>query len=160
MSAIVGYSRDIVRLFPRLRSGRGLRNVFEEVEPDVFAMDTDDHGACVFTYRRHGRMYCCLHTVALALHLEVGLLKPSACVLWPLAAADDGSVISVHPDALDFPCNTAKSGPRGEVDGALTHAIGVVFGADVRLAVEQAAREGRTIIELSRPSVRQERGPF
>jgi len=153
MAAIIGCSRDIVGMYPHLRCGGELRNVFEEVEPGVFALDTDDDGLCVFAYRKRGKLLCCLHTVALALGLEVHLLKPAVCVFWPLAVAEDGSAMTVHEDALSFPCNTAVSRSNGELDGTLARAIEVAFGRDARLTVEQAARRGRTRIEFLRPSV-------
>ena len=150
MAAIVGYSKDIVRLHPYLGCGDGLNNVFEEVEPGIFALDTDDNGTCVFAYRRKGRLLCSLHSTAVALGLEVQHLKPKSCLLWPLMAAEDGSTVTIHDNALNFPCNTAESRPKRKVDVSLSKSIELVFGVKARRLVEKAAREGRSHIVISR----------
>ena len=90
MDRVVGFMPMASEFSDGLMSGGSLRNVFEELEPALFAIDEGESGICVFGY--HGardEVLCSLHSVAMQRNYKPEEVKPRDCVLWPLALSED-----------------------------------------------------------------------
>jgi hypothetical protein len=139
LERIIGRMPDAAKLCPQLRSPDGLRNVFEELEADLYAIDTDDAGLCVFAYHRAGQgIRCALHAVAAARNLPLITVKPSACILWPLALAGDTPVwLTVQSDAFSFPCNRRRIASQRRLDSGIADCIQAVFGESLLAKIRE-----------------------
>ena len=111
---ITGMIPESSRFARQLRDADGeYENPFERVERGIYALDTDEHGRCIFAYRDpEGAIRCSIHSAALKLGLEPYTTKPFVCTLWPLALTeDDPPVLTVQEDAYRFPCNRELGAP-------------------------------------------------
>ncbi len=100
MDRIIEVLPAAARLCPHLKSGKGFDNVFDEVEPGVYAIDTTEDGLCLFAYVFRNKYRCSLHTVALERGLPLGKVKPKACLLWPMTFSEGEELLSLTEDAL------------------------------------------------------------
>lgn len=149
MQRIVGVMPLASEHARHLRTGNGYRNVFDEIEPDLLLLDTDDSDLCFFTYRSKGARLCSLHTVALNLDRKPVDIKPQACSLWPLAIADTTPpTLSVQNDAARFSCNRFRKLPSRRLDAGVEEILAMVFGAEFLEAVRTALSESSS---LTRP---------
>ena len=140
--------RRIAGMIPESsRFARGLRdadgtyeNPFEPVEPGLYALDTDEHGRCVFAYRdRQGVVRCSIHSAALKLGLEPYTTKPFVCTLWPLALTDDHPpVLTVQEDAYRFPCNRQLRVPGHALTPEVALIMDRLFGPEFLQALNAA----------------------
>ena len=148
MERIVGHLPPSAVFCPHLKTKDGYDNVFEQVENDLFLIDTTDADLCVFAYHRHQETRCALHSVALSLGLPINMVKPEACLLWPLAlSATAPYTLSIHVDAFQFKCNVAR--PRQKSLHTSTHdIITTVFGPRFARDVTHAVLRGLSSIEL------------
>ncbi|HHP7236371.1 MAG TPA: hypothetical protein ACFCUC_17200 [Desulfobacterales bacterium] len=139
MQTIVGYMPLASQLARHLCSGNRYRNVFEEIDTDLLAIDTDDQDLCLFAYRSDRGTLCVLHSVAERLGRLPVEIKPQSCTLWPLAmAAARPAILSVQTDAERFACNRIRSTPARNPDAGIEEILRMVFGEDFLRSVRRA----------------------
>jgi hypothetical protein len=139
---------EAAKFCPHLLTAGGYDNVFDEEEPGLYSIDTNEDGLCLFAYRSDGRIRCSLHTAAATLGLPLEQVKPKVCMLWPLHFSDGDEVLGMISDAFRFSCNQRRApGPR-ELSPDFVEAIERVYGegcgAQVKLAAENGER--RTLL--------------
>jgi hypothetical protein len=152
MKRIIKYLPEAAKLCPHLQTAGGYDNVFEEEEPGLYSIDTDEDGLCLFAYRKDSRTHCSLHTLAKTLGLPLENVKPKVCLLWPLHFSDGDEVLAMISDAFLFTCNArrppgSKMLSPGFVE-ALERVYGEGFGEEARQAAENGER--RRIIATRR----------
>ena len=129
MDRVVGFMPMASEFADGLMSGGSFRNVFEELEPGLFAIDEGDSGFCVFGY--HGakdEVLCSLHSVAMQRNYKPEEVKPRGCVLWPLALSEDKPLsLSVDSEAFLFPCNKQRDG-ASTLDPGIADIIKKLYG--------------------------------
>lgn len=139
LERITAYIPAASELAHDLRCESGFENIFDETEDDLYSIDTDEDDLCVFAYSGvKNSVLCSLHTVALALELPPGEVKPLSCATWPLAVSyNKPHILSVAEDAFDFPCNTKKT--KSLLDYGIAGIIKDVYGEEFFKAVEDAS---------------------
>lgn len=129
MDRIVGFMPMASEYSDGLMSGESFGNVFEELEPGLYAIDEGELGVCVFGY--HGakdEVLCSLHAAAMQRNYKPEEAKPRGCVLWPLAMSEDKPLsLSVDSDAFLFPCNKQREG-ASTLDPDIADIIKKLFG--------------------------------
>ena len=129
MDRVVGFMPMASEFSDGLMSGSSFRNVFEELEPGLYAIDEGESGVCVFGY--HGakdEVLCSLHSVAMKRNYKPEEVKPRGCVLWPLAVSEDKPLsLSVDSEAFLFPCNKQREGASA-LDPGIADIIEKLFG--------------------------------
>lgn len=139
METIVGSMPLAAAYAPRLRSGNGYRNVFDETDTDVLVIDTDDNDLCLFAYRSTGGTLCALHSVAERLGRLPVEIKPEACTLWPLALASTRpATLSIQADAHRFACNRIRKTPSRKLDAGIAEILRMVFGEEFLGGIRRA----------------------
>jgi hypothetical protein len=105
---------ELAALAPRLREGRGYRDVFVE-DPPGYVVDHDEQRGCPFLVHTRTRSLCAIHSVALASGRRVAAVKPAACRHWPVTLEADGPRVRVlvQPAARGFGCVA----PRRQLPG-------------------------------------------
>lgn len=129
-SVIDGMLPFVSFYLPGIRVPGGFANLFEPVEPGLYAIEQDDQDICRFAYRASGALLCSLHRAALDIGLEPARVKPRACALWPLSLSHRNGrlVLSVDRSAESFPCVRLVSPPRLKPCPAVDHIIRTMFG--------------------------------
>jgi len=152
LERIIRVLPEAARFCPHLEIGDGYDNIFDEVEPGLFVIDTDDEGLCLLAYRPGGKVRCSLHAAAEALGFSSELVKPKACLLWPMNFSEGKEVLSLVDDALAFRCNTLRQGRSRYLSPALAKAVDAVYGKGKAGLLEQEAARGilRTIVSCRR----------
>lgn len=137
---------------PHLSAAGGYDNVFEQEEPGLYSIDTNEDGLCLFAYWRHQRIHCSLHRVALKLGVPMEQVKPKVCLLWPLHFSDGDEVLAVADDALQFACNVRTEPGSRRLAAGFAEAIDSVYGDGCGAQVTAAARNGerRTLLIVRR----------
>lgn len=137
---------------PHLKTSEGYDNLFDEVEPGLFAIDTDDDGLCLFAFRSGRKVRCSLHAAGAALGLPPEQVKPKACLLWPMNFSEGKEVLSLVGDAPAFHCNTLRQGRSRKLSPAFVKAAEGVYGTGVGERLEQEAATGalRTTVSCRR----------
>jgi hypothetical protein len=92
--AIDSLMDELARLVPRLRDGRGYRNVFVD-DPPGYVVDHDERRGCPFLVHTRTRSLCAIHSVALATGRRVAAVKPAACRHWPVTLEPERGRIRV-----------------------------------------------------------------
>lgn len=151
LNEIIQVLPDVVKLCPHLRTPNGYDNVFEEVEPGLYAIDTTEDGLCVFAFLSDYTIRCSLHTVGLTLGLPLAKVKPKACLLWPLSFSECDEVLSLSDDALSFRCNSRRRNPSRRISPRLVEAIRLIYGEVFRTQLEEKADRGVQRTMLPRP---------
>jgi hypothetical protein len=148
MKRIIKVLPEAAKFCPNLLTAGGYDNVFEEEEPGLFSIDTNEDGLCVFAYWSHGRTHCSLHTVAVMLGLPLEQVKPKVCMLWPMHFSDGDEVLAMINDAFLFNCNTRKAPKSRSLSPGFVEAIERVYGEGCGSQVMQAAENGdrRTLL--------------
>jgi hypothetical protein len=143
---------EAARFCPHLLTTGGYDNVFEEEEPGLFSIDTDENGLCLFAYRSHGRIQCSLHTVAVTLGLPLEEVKPKVCLLWPMHFSDGDEVLALISDAFLFNCNARKAPGSRTLSPGFAEALDLVYGEGCGAQVKHAAENGerRTLLVTRR----------
>ncbi len=143
---------EAARFCPRLLTEGGYDNVFEEEEPGLFSIETDEEGLCVFAYWSRGRTRCSLHSVAGMLGLPLEEVKPKVCLLWPLHFSDGDEVLARISDAFQFGCNVRKAPGSRSLSPRFAEALDRVYGGGCGEQVRQAAENGerRTLLVTRR----------
>ncbi len=139
LSVITGWLPLASQFSPGLKTSLGLDNIFDESDPGLFALDTDEHGLCVFAYpTKENQILCSLHSAALHMGLPPREVKPKACFLWPLAITEHHPInLSVDEDALSFKCNEKRMGNYQGLCSRIAHIIKDVFGEKFLREVEK-----------------------
>ncbi len=133
---------------PHLVTAGGYDNVFEEEEPGLFSIDTDEDGLCLFAYWSRGRTRCSLHAVAADRGLPLEQVKPKVCLLWPMHFSDGEEVLAMIEDAFLFPCNSRNPPGVRKLNPGFMEAIELVYGKGCGTQVMHAAENGerRTLL--------------
>ena len=139
---------EVLKRCPSLASGDS--DIFDRVEPGLYAIDTDEDGRCVFAYLVGRKIRCALHTVAMDQGIPLAEVKPKSCLLWPMTCSDNDKVLSLTDDALLFHCNAAKRTGTGPLSVHFTETIEIVYGKGRGRLVEQAAKKGARRLKLAR----------
>jgi hypothetical protein len=149
---IVKFLPQAARYCPHLLTTGGYDNVFEQEEPGLFSIDTNEDGLCLFAYWSQGRTHCSLHTVAMTLGLPLEQVKPKVCLLWPMHFSDGDEVLSMINDAFLFACNVRKGPGSRRMSSGFVEAIEQVYGEGCGAQVKQAAENGerRTLLVTRR----------
>ena len=123
MPIAAGYSKG-------LKSDDEYINVFEKIETDLFSIDDDDSGVCVFAYRGgKEETLCSLHSTAIEMDYEPEEVKPKDCVLWPLALSEGAPLcLTIDDDAFLFPCNRSQSTEAAVLDPGIASIIKTLYG--------------------------------
>ncbi len=105
-------------------------NVFEDESRNTYSIDKNDKGFCVFGYETKKRkVICSLHKVAVDLKIPLNLVKPLACILWPLALVEsDPLILSVQEEVSVFTCNQIRTSPTFFLDSGIAQNIEMAFG--------------------------------
>ncbi len=148
MKRIIRVLPEAAKFSPNLLTARGYDNVFEQEEPNLFSIDTDDDGLCLFAYWSHGRIRCSLHTVAVTLGLPLEQVKPKVCLLWPMHFSDGNEVLAMINDAFLFSCNAKKERDTRNLSPGFEEALERVYGEGCGTQVKHAAENGerRTLL--------------
>lgn len=130
MDRVVGFMPMASEFSDELMSGGSFGNVFEELEPALFAIDEGESGICVFGYRgAKDEVLCSLHSVAMQRNYKPEEVKPRGCVLWPLAVSEDKPLsLSVDSEAFLFPCNKQRK-DTFTLDPGIADIIKKLFGS-------------------------------
>jgi hypothetical protein len=152
LKRIIKVLPEAARLCPHLLTTGGYDNVFEEVEPGLFSIDTTEDGLCLFAYRSHHRTLCSLQTVAATLGLPLEQVKPKVCLLWPMHFSEGDEVLAMIDDAFLFNCNARKAPGSRRLSPGLVEAIELVYGEGCGSQVRHAAENGerRTLLVIRR----------
>jgi hypothetical protein len=149
MDRIISILPEAARLCPHLETNAGFDNVFEEVEPGLFAIDTTEDGLCLFAFRSSNTTRCSLHAAASVAGLPLEQVKPKACLLWPMTFSEGDEVLSLTDDALSFSCNSPRAGRSCRLSPALMEAIKMVYGKGVGATLQQEADKGTLRVTLN-----------
>ena len=149
MERTIGYLDHIAAYCSHLRIDDGYDNVFEEIDRDLFRIDSSEDGLCVFAYRQGRQTRCALHRVAMELGLAVETIKPHACLLWPLALTENAPyILAVHVDAFQFRCNHQR--PRqASLHPSVADIVATVFGPLFAREVGQSLDLGLSTVEIT-----------
>jgi len=152
LKRIIKVLPEAARYCPHLLTVGGYDNVFEEEEPGLFSIDTDEDGLCLFAYRSEHRINCSLHTVAMALGLPMEQVKPKVCMLWPMHFSDGDEVLGMISDAFLFSCNARKAPAPQSLSPGFVETIEQVYGEGCGTQVKLAAENGerRTLLVIRR----------
>ncbi len=143
LNRIIGLLPQAARFAPHLKDGNEFVNIFEEESPNYFTIDATPEGSCWFSYRDSLKSpLCSLHSAALELNLEPAAVKPLGCQLWPLSLTEKPRpVLSVHEDALAFPCNRRRVPEQKGLDDGLLSIISSWRGQAFTRKLIAAARQ-------------------
>ena len=141
---------EAARFCPHLDAGDGYDNIFDEVEPGLFAIDTDDDGLCLFAFRSGGKIRCSLHAAAAALGLAPEQVKPKACLLWPMCFSEGREMLSLVEDAPAFRCTTPRRISSRRLAPAFVAAVDAVYGKGMGEQLKQEAAKGAFRTTVSR----------
>ncbi len=148
MKRIIKFLPEAAKFCPHLLTAEGYDNVFEEEEPGLFSLDTDEDGLCLFAYWSHGRIQCSLHTVAVTLGVPLEQVKPKVCLLWPMHFSDGDETLAMISDAFLFNCNVRKEPGNRCLSLGFVEALDRVYGEGCGAQVQDAAENGnrRTLL--------------
>jgi hypothetical protein len=150
MRRIIRVMPEVVKRCPHLEAGDGYDNVFEYVEPGLYAIDATEDGLCLFAYAARRKIQCALHTVAMERGVPLATVKPKTCLLWPMTFSEGEEFLSLTDDALLFHCNRPKRKGARTISASLAEAIELVYGEGRGRLVEQAAGKGIKRLRLAR----------
>jgi len=148
MRRIIEVLPEAARLCPHLKRGDGYDNVFEYVEPGLYALDTTEDGLCLLAYVSDQKIRCSLHAVGIKLGHSLETVKPKACLLWPMSLSEGDEVLSLAGDALAFRCTTLRRKGSKGLSPAFVDAVELVYGeaTGTRLAKEATKGARRTTL--------------
>jgi hypothetical protein len=149
LEQIIRVLPEAVRFCPHLDAGDGYDNIFDEVEPGLFAIDTDDDGLCLFAFRSGRKVRCSLHAAGASIGLPPEQVKPKACLLWPMSFSEGKEMLSLIDDAVTFRCNTLRQGRSRSLTPAFVNAVDAVYGTGVGKKLEQEVASGALRTEVS-----------
>lgn len=142
---IIGYLHHVSQYCPHLKIRNGYKNVFEQISPNLYAIDTKEDESCVFAYALGDRLLCSLHTVAVELNIPLKDVKPLSCLLWPLAIFEGKPrVLSIHDDVFDFSCCNSRNAHENDplLCPSILKNIEMVFGSIFKSELVASAQKG------------------
>lgn len=142
MDQIIQVLPKAAALCPHLAIGEGYDNIFEKVEPGLYALDTTEDGLCLLAYLEGRTIRCSLHSIALSLGIPLEQVKPKSCLLWPMIFSEGDEVLSLADDARAFPCTTRRKKQSRSLSPGLLSAIEVVYGKDMGSRLKKEAGSG------------------
>jgi len=137
---------------PAYQNEHGYDNVFEYVEPGLYALDTTEDGLCLLAYVADHRIRCSLHTAGTNLGLPLGKVKPEACLLWPMSLSEGDEVLSIAGDALAYRCTALRRKRSNRLPAAFVEAVELVYGDGRGAHLEKEAGTGARRTMLQRRS--------
>jgi len=153
MARIIGVLPDAAKFRRSLALDDGYDNVFDALGGGQYCLDTDEDGLCVFAYTKDGKILCSLHSAALNLGIPVEQVKPSPCLLWPLALSEGKhKVLSVHDDVYEFACNSRKKSSAKKLRPAISEIVEWVFGIEFREQLDDAVSQGLNRVRILAPT--------
>ena len=125
---------------PQLKANGFYRNVFEETDDNLIAIDTDEDNQCLFAWRKsNGEILCSLHSHAIKNNLSFYDTKPESCSLWPLAIYNGSpEILTVQEDAFNFDCNKKRKSGEDELDPEISSIIRNVYGEKMLAGIKHA----------------------
>ncbi|MFC1890914.1 DUF3109 family protein [Thermodesulfobacteriota bacterium] len=113
-------------------------NIFDQIKRDLYSIDREDKGLCVFAYiNPDQKTFCSLHSAALKYDIPPHEVKPRSCTLWPLALTEDLPLrLSIDDDAFSFPCNSRRATDKNTLCNSIGDIICQVFGEDFLLKLK------------------------
>ena len=125
---------------PQLKASGFYRNIFDETDDDLIAIDTDEDNQCLFAWRNSDEeVLCSLHSHAIKNNLSFYDTKPESCCLWPLAIYDGSpKILTVQDDAFDFDCNKKWEPGKVELDTEISSIIKNVYGVKMLVGINHA----------------------
>jgi hypothetical protein len=143
MQNIIGYMPYAIEFCPHLRSRHSYKNVFEDVSRDLYSIDTNDEGMCVFAYFDQDRIACSLHAAAEKVGIAFQKIKPESCLLWPLAIFEgESTILSIHDEVFEFSCNKRNTKESLSFCPSIVDNIEKVFGVEFMNDLQSAANKG------------------
>jgi hypothetical protein len=143
LSNIIGLLPYASKYSRRLKVGKRFDNVFEDIGRNLYSIDKDVSGLCVFGYYgKNEEILCSLHTTALDLRIPVESTKPASCILWPLAiVASCPLILSIQEGVFSFPCNQVRIGHATELDHGIAEIVAKSFGHSFLSRLQIAIRD-------------------
>jgi hypothetical protein len=155
MKNIIGCLPLATQFCSHLKSHHDYVNVFEKIATDLYAIDTNEEGTCVFAYFEGDRIACSLHVAAEKYGIPFRKVKPESCLLWPLAVFEGKSkILSVHDDIFEFNCNARNAEGVFSLCPSIADNIENVFGIEFMKDLQEAADKGLRWTKIAL------RGPF
>jgi hypothetical protein len=152
MQQIIQVLPEAAKLCSHLKTDHGYDNVFEYVDPGLYALDTTEDGLCLLAYVADRKIRCSLHRAATNLGLPLGKVKPKACLLWPMIFSEGDEVLSLAGDALSFRCTIRKRKRSNGLSPAFVEAVEIVYGEGMGARLEKEAGTGARRTTLPRRS--------
>lgn len=150
MARIINVLPEAARFCPHLETDEGFDNIFEEVEPGLYAIDTTEDGLCLFAFRSSNTIRCSLHAAASIAGLPLEQVKPKACLLWPINFSEGLELLSLTDDALSFSCISLRGSQSRSLAPSLMEAIRRVYGEGIGTLLQQEADKGALRVTLHR----------
>lgn len=128
MNRMIPHLSDASKYAKHIKDGDEYVSLFDEDEDDIL-LETDDNWQCLLGWKdKDCRLLCSLHTHAIDNNLNYYDIKPKSCCLWPLAANDENTVLTIQEDAIDFPCIEKKDDKT--IDPEVASIIENIYGKD------------------------------
>jgi len=150
MRRIIEVLPEAAKYCRHLRRGDGYDNVFEYVEPGLYALDTTEDGLCLLAYVADAKIRCSLHAVGSKRGLLIEKVKPKACLLWPMSLSEGDEVLSLAGDALTFRCTTLRRKGSKGLSPAFVEAVELVYGEGTGARLAKEAAKGAQSTTLPR----------
>jgi hypothetical protein len=137
---IIAHTPGSAEFAPQLIANGSYRNIFDETEDNLIAIDTDEDNLCLFAWRnRDGEILCSLHSHAIKNNLSFYDTKPKSCCLWPLAIYNGNpEILTVQDDAFAFDCNKKRKPVKTELDTEISSIINSVYGEKMLVGINHA----------------------
>ncbi len=152
MRRIIQVLPEAAKLCPHLRTDHGYDNLFEYVEPGLYALDTTEDGLCLLAYVADHKIRCSLHRAGTDLGIPLGKVKPQSCLLWPISLSEGDEVLSLAGDALSFRCTAPRRKGTKGLSPAFVEAVRLVYGDGAGGRLEHEAGTGVRRTTLQRRS--------
>jgi len=128
MQRIIQVLPEAAKFCPHLKTDQGYDNLFEYVEPGLYALDTTEDGLCLLAYVADHTVRCSLHTAGANLGLPLGKVKPKACLLWPMSLSEGDEVLTLADDALSYGCTRRRRKRSNGLSPAFVDSVDLVYG--------------------------------
>ncbi|HJO56435.1 MAG TPA: DUF3109 family protein [Candidatus Scalindua sp.] len=125
---------------PQLKANGFYRNIFDETDDNLIAIDTDEDNQCLFAWcNSNGEILCSLHSHAIKNNISFYDTKPESCCLWPLAIYNGSpEILTVQEDVFNFDCNKKRESEKVELDPEISSIIRNVYGEKMLAGIKHA----------------------
>jgi hypothetical protein len=148
MARIINVLPEAARFCPHLVTDTGFDNIFEEVGPGLYAIDTTEDGLCLLAFKLNNTVRCSLHAAASVAGIPIEQVKPKACLLWPMSFSEGDELLSLTDDALSFSCTSLRGDRSRSLASSLLEAITMVYGKGVGTTLKEEAKKGNPSVTL------------